>query len=161
MIDIATPLNFDVDADLLYFASDIQPGERILTDHPLVKLPAESNRTLVGQELLRRLELLPESDNSEYFTLSTHPAKLLPGSRMTEQAVALNIFESNAVRAGNDSAVYKNACRINHSCLPNANYCELLVSFLPSFLPSFLLSTRVRAHTDLIFCSNSSHHCLP
>jgi len=108
----------------LIAANDIQAGDRIMIDRPLVKLPPGSDRTVVAQDLLASLNLLPEEDKLEYFTLTSNPSKLPqdPGARVTEEMMALSIFESNAVRSGNESALYKNVCRINHSCLPNAMY---------------------------------------
>lgn len=38
------------------------------------------------------------------------------------EELAVNIFESNAVSAEGASAIFKNACYINHSCNPNADF---------------------------------------
>lgn len=69
-----------------------------------------------------QLGFLSKENQLDFLTLSVIESKLPENPDLPD--IALNVFESNAVRADDNSsgAVYKNACRINHSCQPNSDY---------------------------------------
>ncbi|KAF8329556.1 uncharacterized protein EI90DRAFT_3290235 [Cantharellus anzutake] len=104
---------------------NILAGQMILLEKPIIKLPSEPDRSAQAQLLFEKLSSLSDADRAEYFslwnTVTGFPEDISQEQRL--RGLALNIFESNAIRGSDRSAaVYKNAARINHSCRPNAVY---------------------------------------
>jgi hypothetical protein len=96
----------------------------IILDTPFVRIPTPENRTEAANALAIRLNSLSMADREEYFALPANPLQLPPEDKRSVMDIALNIFEFNALTAGqNATGVYRNAAKIAHSCLPNSDYC--------------------------------------
>lgn len=101
---------------------DIQAGERILAEHPLVKWRRESEMSEAATEsdLGALIDGISPGERRQFFELSQ--AALHGDSKS-----ALGIWASNAYptdsgqEAGVCSAVFVLACRLNHECRPNAH----------------------------------------
>ena len=107
---------------------DIQPGELIVEERPLVSVQLDSNGDLevskhsspdqdtefVVPDLVRKLNALSDHELAEFFRLSDH----FPGSKTAYGVLKTNGFglEDGFLN------VYPTAARINHSCLPNARH---------------------------------------
>ncbi|KAF5362840.1 hypothetical protein D9758_007114 [Tetrapyrgos nigripes] len=94
---------------------DIKQGELIIRERPLFVVPPQisvSPTTLIAQNLQR----LSPAGYESFFNLSyVHlPENVDPDVDINE--VALAIFQTNAVSAGNDVGIFPRMARLNHGC---------------------------------------------
>ena len=135
------------------FASrDIQKGELILSERPIVCLPAPV------PEPLRRISIEAVVRNLSPINLDSYLSlQHLHDTCSSSGNPLLDIFDTNAFCVSNDElGVYLRALRFNHSCCPNA-YCEFN-SNRPRELRIRALCTIPRGKE--IFISYVSRRCL-
>lgn len=99
---------------------DISTGSLIIFDTPFISIPETNNRTEATELLLQKVDRMSTSTKSDFFNLPFTGPHLSKGASAAELAV--NIFESSAISAGQQSAIFKNAVYIQHSCNANADF---------------------------------------
>lgn len=100
----------------LVAARDVQPGEQIISENPLIVLPTSFGLSLEGVNnyIVNLLESGEEEHKKQFLELS-HVAGVEEGLLLEAR-----IVKTNAIGIGNDKiAVFANVSRINHDCLPN------------------------------------------
>lgn len=99
---------------------DVKPGTLLIYGLPLVTVPANQNKTSPTVDILNAINKLSATDKEAYFNLPYNAFKLEDDA--SQEAMAINIWEANAVHAGATSSIFVDPAYIQHSCLPNADY---------------------------------------
>ncbi|KDR82640.1 hypothetical protein GALMADRAFT_238083 [Galerina marginata CBS 339.88] len=96
-------------------ARDIKQGELLLQERPLFTVPRNVNSS-PAQLIAEKLVKLDPDEREEFFELSyvNFPEDLKPEEHPNE--VALSIFQTNAVSAGEDVGIFTTMARLNHGC---------------------------------------------
>ena len=95
-------------------------GNLLIYAKPLITVPAHENKTSPSAEIMNALNALSITEKPTYFGLPHNEFKL--GEDASQEALALNIWEANAVHAGPTSSIFVDPAFITHSCSPNADY---------------------------------------
>lgn len=71
-----------------------------------------------GASLLTSLAALTPNQRELFYNLSyiDLPSEIRPGSEAYNDLLALNIFQTNAVSAGNGAGLFPRMARLNHGC---------------------------------------------
>ena len=120
----------------LVAARDIEKGELIFKDKPVIKLAvyAEGEGVEgVDQELMTSLkdqiESLPTEARSQYYKLTTRDGNTIntntQGSRSDNEVIKLFMSNCKVYNAPHHSVLHLNIALVNHSCAPNAVEGEL------------------------------------
>ncbi|KAK6336449.1 hypothetical protein TWF696_002002 [Orbilia brochopaga] len=100
----------------LVAATAIVKGTRILCESPLFTVPRQENsQKRLRNSISKKIAALPEEHRQAFYSLHS--------SFKDEASRELGIVRTNALPLGADAAgggIFLDACRINHSCNPNA-----------------------------------------
>ncbi|EMD35001.1 hypothetical protein CERSUDRAFT_54156, partial [Gelatoporia subvermispora B] len=96
---------------------DIQQGELVLREKPLFVVSSSVTGS-PGALLLDMLSPLTEEQRASFYNLSYVylPQGPQPGTRAYDEALALAIFQTNAVSAGQHVGIFPQMARLNHGC---------------------------------------------
>jgi len=89
-----------------------------MLDMPFLAIPQTDNTTIASEYLVQSLNSLSKSAQAAFFDLPYSPNKL--GKGVSNERLAANIFQTNAIETEHTQSLFKNACYIKHSCNPNA-----------------------------------------
>ncbi|KAF3910298.1 hypothetical protein ABW21_db0206599 [Orbilia brochopaga] len=100
----------------LVAATPIVKGTRILCESPLFTVPRrENSKERLHDSISKKIAALPEEHQRTFYSLHN--------SFKDEASPELGIIRTNALPLGSDATeggIFPDACRINHSCNPNA-----------------------------------------
>ena len=104
-----------IDGLLICAHPTYQQGELIIRELPLFTVPPQIE-TSPTELISRNVRQLSPSDHEAFFNLSyvNFPSGLDPETHRDE--VALAIFQTNAVTAGNSVGIFPRMARLNHGC---------------------------------------------
>ena len=114
-------------------ARDIEKGELIFKDKPVIKLPANENADVVVDpdfltSLKQQIQTLPVEAKSQYYKLMARTDVNNYDLNSSDMKV-LNLFLSNSKVYNDDqnafSLLHLNIALVNHSCAPNATINDL------------------------------------
>ena len=112
----------------LVAATDIEKGEHIFQDKPVIKLPVDAEGNFVAPDFMtslkEQIDNLPSEAGAQYFKLKTRDdANTFNVSRSDFEVLELFLANSKeAFLEGNSeySVLHLNIALVNHSCAPNA-----------------------------------------
>ncbi|KAI0785221.1 hypothetical protein C8Q75DRAFT_723079 [Abortiporus biennis] len=96
---------------------DIKQGELLLREKPLFVVPKKVSAS-PGSFLLSTLAKLNRVERAEFYNLSmvNFPDGLVPDSEIFHQELALAIFQTNSIAAGENVGIFPKMARFNHGC---------------------------------------------